>query len=159
MNWFQLPVESIVEMSHSKRSWILTETLLWDMCSSIQNKSVTLKSHWEWAFNNPATKSSVQYLWCLVRENVDSFICFHNINVYRLKHEKGLRKHLIRHERHKGDSVNCPICKKVIKHEGALRSHIQYTHGERHHQCVLCDKAFKSATSLKVTCWVLKWMI
>lgn len=65
----------------------------------------------------------------------------------RLKHEVGLRKHLMRH---KDDYVNCPICKKVVQNKQSLNSHIRRVHGERRHRCTLCDKLFKTPKNLKV---------
>lgn len=71
--------------------------------------------------------------------------------VYRLKHERCLRIHIkFIHPDTSSEPVKCTICNKMIKSKSALTQHIRRAHGERRHQCTLCDKSFKRPTNLKV---------
>lgn len=84
------------------------------------------------------------------KKNRRQHLITHNsewISFLRLKHEESLRKHLKRHE---DTFANCPICNKVLQNKHSLGNHIRSVHGERSHQCTLCDKAFKKAIVLKV---------
>ncbi|KAG4071049.1 hypothetical protein HA402_001486 [Bradysia odoriphaga] len=73
-----------------------------------------------------------------------------------LKHKRRLHQHYMRNHQEMQDaqdgdakSLNCPICKKKVQNKRLLDCHIRNSHGERKHQCTLCDKAFRKATILK----------
>lgn len=117
------------------------------MCASIQKQACFHKSH-AGTFNNNPTKNAMQCVRRLVRtlSILSKFDCCNEI-CYRLKHEESLRKHL---KRHQDTFANCPICAKVLQNKHSLGNHIRSVHGERSHQCTMCDKAFKKAIVLKV---------
>ena len=70
--------------------------------------------------------------------------------VNRLTNKRGLQKHMKLHEDANFETQTCPICKKVVQNKRLVASHIRNAHAERRHQCILCDKAFKTTTALKV---------
>lgn len=95
-----------------------------------------------------ARKCSVTF--AVLGEDREFFICLVvliHMSKNRLKHEDSLRKHL---KRHQDTFANCPICNKVLQNKHSLGNHIRSVHGERSHQCTMCDKAFKKAIVLKV---------
>lgn len=68
--------------------------------------------------------------------------------VSRLKNESSLREHK-KFQHQENVALKCTICDKMVKNR-RLGHHMRRAHGERCHQCLLCDKAFKTAKNLKV---------
>lgn len=70
----------------------------------------------------------------------------------RLKNKITLKIHM---RVHNPSIHTCTICSKELATKNALMNHIQYVHSEKKFKCTICDKTFKKALTLKVTCLIV----
>lgn len=72
----------------------------------------------------------------------------------KLTNKYGLSRHMKTvHSEENAMPQICTICSKVSPTVTAHRTHMNYVHNlERKHACPMCDKAFKRAKGLQVSC-------
>lgn len=66
-----------------------------------------------------------------------------------LKDDENLKQHLRRFHS-KIQELKCPQCGRLCRSKHSLANHLRETHSSRVFTCEECNKAFKSAKSLKV---------
>lgn len=99
--------------------------------------------------------SSVPYAIFGKQNNHESFL-FVSLYIYvfyvafRLKHKKGLKDHMKRHQSTEEPSV-CSICSRTFPRKSSLNAHMRYMHATAKYKCTMCEKALKTSTDLKVS--------